>query len=47
MLGVPHYESLAALLHQDKPDAVILATPNHLHVPSALLCAQHGVPALI
>jgi predicted dehydrogenase len=26
---------------------VILATPNHLHVPGALACARQGVPALI
>ena len=30
-----------------QPDGVILATPNHLHVPGALTCMQHGVPALI
>lgn len=46
-LGVPHFSSLEALLLQDKPDGVILATPNHLHVPGALLCVQHGVPAII
>lgn len=46
-LGVPHFSSLDSLLRQDKPDGVILATPNHLHVPGALLCVQHGVPALI
>lgn len=48
-LGVPHFSSLEdpfagpTLL---KLDGVILATPNHLHVPGALLLAQHGVPAL-
>lgn len=49
-LGVPHFFSLQDLLAQppnQRPDGVILATPNHLHVPGALLCAQHGVPALI
>ena len=46
-LGVPHCASLEALFAQQMTDAVILATPNHLHVPGALLCAQHGVPALI
>ena len=46
-LGVPHFSSLEALLLQDEPDGVILATPNHLHVPGALLCVQHGVPAII
>ncbi len=48
-LGVAHFESLDALFAQagSKPDGVILATPNHLHVPGALACAQHGVPAII
>lgn len=48
-LGVAHFESLEALFAQagHKPDGVILATPNHLHVPGALACAQHGVPAII
>jgi predicted dehydrogenase len=46
-LGVPHFASLEALLQQDRPDGVILATPNPLHVPGAMLCLQHGVPALI
>lgn len=46
-LGVPHFASLAELFAAGKPDGVILATPNHLHVPGALECAGHGVPALI
>ncbi len=47
-LGVPHFSRLEDLLQQrDRPDGVILATPNPLHVPGALLCLQHGVPALI
>ena len=49
-LGVPHFASLDALFAQDmvpKPDGVILATPNPLHVLGALCCAQQGVPALI
>ncbi len=49
-LGVPHFTSLGELLIQEtspNPDGVILATPNHLHVSDALLCVEHGVPALI
>lgn len=46
--GVPHHASLEALFAADeRPDGVILATPNHLHVPGALECLRHGVPALI
>lgn len=49
-LGVPHFESLEALFAGPaaaQPDGVILATPNHLHVPGALACARQGVSALI
>ena len=49
-LGVPHFESLEALFAgpaQALPQGVILATPNHLHVPGALACARQEVPALI
>ena len=49
-LGVPHFASLDELFAQHnlaKLDGVILATPNPFHVPGALCCARHGVPALI
>lgn len=46
-LGVPLFESLAALFGAEKPDGMILATPNHLHVEQALACLAAGVPALI
>lgn len=49
-LNVPHFNSLDKMFAQQgtlKINGVILATPNHLHVPGALTCAQHGVPALI
>ncbi|MBW8721150.1 MAG: Gfo/Idh/MocA family oxidoreductase [Polaromonas sp.] len=49
-LGVPHFAKLEDLIAGPataQPDGVILATPNPLHVPGALLCAQHRVPALI
>jgi predicted dehydrogenase len=45
--GVPHYDSLDALLLRNRPDGIILATPNRLHVPQALQCIAAGVPALI
>jgi predicted dehydrogenase len=45
--GVPHHVSLASLLAGPRPDAVIIATPNPLHVANALDCIAAGVPALI
>ncbi len=45
--GVPLYTSLAELLAGDKPDGVILATPNQLHVTHALECIAAGVPMLL
>ncbi len=45
--GVPLYASLAALFASDRPDGVVLATPNQLHVPQALECIAAGVPMLL
>ncbi|MDA8258262.1 MAG: Gfo/Idh/MocA family oxidoreductase [Betaproteobacteria bacterium] len=45
--GVPLYASLAELLVEDRPDGVILATPNQLHVEHGLACIAAGIPTLI
>jgi predicted dehydrogenase len=45
--GVPLYTSLAELFAKDKPDGVVLATPNALHVPHALQCIEAGLPMLL
>ena len=45
-LGVPLVASLPDLLKQ-RPDGVILASPNRLHVEQGLACVAAGVPALI
>jgi predicted dehydrogenase len=45
--GMPLYASLAELFAHDKPDGVVLATPNALHVPHALACIAAGVPMLL
>lgn len=45
--GVPCHASLEQLLAQDRPDGVVLATPNQLHVPHAQLCMSAGLPILL
>lgn len=45
--GVPCHASLDELLARDKPDALIIATPNDLHVPQALQALAQGVPVLL
>ncbi len=45
--SVPLYASLADMFAADKPDGVILATPNQLHVEGALQCIAAGVPVLV
>jgi predicted dehydrogenase len=45
--GVPLYASLHELIAQDRPDGVILATPNQLHVPQALQCIAADLPILL
>jgi len=45
--GVPLYQSLEELLTRDRPDGLILATPNPLHVPQALQCIAAKLPILL
>ena len=45
--GVPLFASLDELLRQARPDGVVLATPNELHVPQALQCIDAGLPTLV
>jgi predicted dehydrogenase len=44
---VPFFASLDELLRKARPDGVVLATPNELHVPQALQCIDAGVPTLV
>ena len=45
--GVPLYKSLQELLAKDRPDGVILATPNQLHVEHASMCIDAKLPMLL
>ncbi len=45
--GVPLYRTLDELIARDRPDGVILATPNQLHVEHALACIEAGLPMLL
>lgn len=45
--GVPLYASIEDLLAQDRPDGLVLATPNPLHVPQALQCIAAKLPILL
>src|SRR6478736_5310393 len=45
--GVPLFRSLAELFAKDKPEGVVLATPNHMHVEQGLECIAAGVPCLV
>ena len=44
---VPYFSALDQLLASAKPDGIVLATPNALHVPQALQCVAAGVPVLL
>jgi predicted dehydrogenase len=45
--GAPLYPTPGELLERDRPDSVILATPNQLHVKHAQTCPTAGVPTLL
>ncbi len=45
--GVPLHATLDELIVRDRPDGVVLATPNALHVPQALRCIAAGLPILL
>ena len=45
--GVPSYASLQRCFAADRPDGVVLATPNRLHVEQALECIAAGIPVLV
>lgn len=46
-IGASWHGSLSGALERDRPDGIVLATPNQVHVENALECVVAGVPALI
>ncbi len=44
---VPIYGSLSELIAKDRPDGIVLATPNQLHVEQALECIAAGIAVLV
>ena len=44
---VAYYPDLSAMLDEIRPDGVINATPNKLHVPLSLTCLDRGIPVLV
>jgi len=45
--GVPLFKNIEELLANNRPDGLVLATPNPLHVPQALQCIDAGMPILL
>ncbi len=45
--GAKWFPSFAAMIETDRPDGVIVATPNQAHVTNGLEAVAAGVPALI
>ena len=45
--GVRWFASFAAMAAEAKPEGVMVATPNQLHVANGLECIAAGVPALV
>src|SRR6185312_847132 len=46
-LRVPIYADLDEALRSEKPDGVVIATPNQLHVANGLSAVRAGVPMLL
>lgn len=45
--GVPWFQDFAAMLAAGRPDGVVIATPNQLHVAHGMAAITAGLPALI
>lgn len=45
--GVPYFDSIAAMLAAGRPDGMVIATPNQLHLAHGKEAIAAGIPALI
>ncbi len=45
--GAPWFKSLDEMLATARPEGVIVATPNQVHVENGLSCIEAGLPALV
>jgi predicted dehydrogenase len=45
--SIPWYRDHRELLEREKPDGMVVASPNALHLTMALDCIERGVPALV
>lgn len=46
-INAPYYEDYVHMLEDAKPDAVIISTPNKLHVPQATEVLKRRIPMLV
>ncbi|RXT56117.1 oxidoreductase [Bosea sp. Tri-44] len=46
-LDAPWFPSFAEMLAAERPDGVIIATPNQLHVRNGLEAVEAGIPAIV
>ena len=44
---IPWYPDLRELLERERPDGMIVASPNSMHLKMALDCIERGVPTLV
>ena len=45
--GCPWFPDFASMLAAQRPDGVIVATPNQMHVENGLACIKAGIPVLV
>jgi UDP-N-acetylglucosamine 3-dehydrogenase len=42
-IGAKYYQNYEEMIRKESLQGVIIATPNHLHVPMGIACAQCGL----